>query len=117
VQNATDDGLISAHSLAEMYAILTRLPAPMRHSPEQALINIEENVIPYFKIIALTAHDYTLLLREAALIGVQGGMIYDAVLLKAAIKSDAERIYTLNKRHFEALAHEDIRPRIFTPGQ
>jgi predicted nucleic acid-binding protein len=117
VQNETDDGFISAHSLAEMYAILTRLPAPLRHSPEQALINIEENVIPYFKIIALTAHDYAVLLREAALVGVQGGTVYDSILLKAAVKSDVERIYTFNKRHFEALALEDIRPRIFSPGQ
>jgi predicted nucleic acid-binding protein len=117
VQNETDNGFISAHSLAEMYAVLTRLPAPLRHSPEQALLNIEENVIPYFKIIALTAHDYVVLLREAALVGVQGGTVHDAVLLKAAIKSDVEQIFTFNKKHFEALAPEEIRPRIFSPGQ
>ena len=45
VQNRKDEGFVAAHSLAEMYAILTKLPPPFRHSPEQALLSIEENVL------------------------------------------------------------------------
>jgi predicted nucleic acid-binding protein len=37
VQNNKNEGIISAHTLAEMYVVLTKLPPPHRHTPEQAL--------------------------------------------------------------------------------
>lgn len=115
VQNGRDEGLVSAHSLAEMYAILTRLPVPFRHSPEQALLSIEENVLKHFKVAALSGSDYGSLLREAALSGIQGGTIYDAILLKSAIKADVDRIYTLNLKHFQTVAPKNIGARLFEP--
>ncbi len=39
-------------------------------------------------------------LEQAAHLNVQGGRIYDALLLAAAIKSGAQRIYTFNVSHF-----------------
>jgi predicted nucleic acid-binding protein len=89
VQNGKDEGVISAHSLAEIYAVLTKLPAPFRHSPEQALLSIEENILKHFKTSSLSGSDYALLLREAAASRIQGGTIYDAVLMKCAAKENA----------------------------
>jgi len=66
VQKGKNKGFVSAHSLAEMYDILTRLPPPFRHPPEQAFLSIEENVVKHFKITGLTGDDYRILLREAA---------------------------------------------------
>src|SRR5579864_4317431 len=103
-----NEGLISAHSLAEMYSVLTRLPSPYRHTPEQALLSIEENVLKHFKIISLLGTDYAAFLREAVGSGVQGGAIYDALLLKCALKGGAERVYTLNLKHFQTIAATDI---------
>src|SRR6185503_1408473 len=80
VQNGKDEGFVAAHTLAEMYAILTKLPPPFRHSPEQAFLSIEENVLKHFKALILTGGDYVALLKQAALAGIQGGTIYDAVL-------------------------------------
>jgi predicted nucleic acid-binding protein len=115
VQTGKDEGFISAHSLAEMYAILTKLPPPLRHSPEQALFSIEENVLKHFKIIALGGADYTALIREAALGGIQGGTIYDAVLLRCAVKTEAEKIFTLNLKHFQNVAPKNITSQILAP--
>lgn len=115
VLNGKDDGFVSAHSLAEMYAVMTKLPVPYRHTPEQALLSIEENVLKHFKTVNLTASDYAALLREAAGIGIQGGTIYDAILLKSAAKSDADRIYTLNLKHFQAIAPPEISPLLSAP--
>ncbi|HWD19923.1 MAG TPA: PIN domain-containing protein [Verrucomicrobiae bacterium] len=115
VQNGKDHGFVSAHSLAEIYSVLTRLPQNQRHSPEQALLSIEENVLKYFKIVSLSGMDYAALLREAAVAGVAGGTIYDAVLLKAAEKSGAEKIYTFNVRHFQSIAPEKLFPLILAP--
>jgi hypothetical protein len=98
-----------------MYAVLTKLPPPLRHTPEQALLGIEENVLKYFKITSLTGSDYEALIRDAALAGIQGGTIYDAVLLKCAAKIQAEKIFTLNLKHFQSVAPKNINSQIVCP--
>lgn len=115
VQNRKDEGAVSAHSLAEMYAVMTKLPAPYRHTPEQALLSIEENVLKHFKTVNFTANDYASLLRESAGSGIQGGTIYDAMLLKSAAKAGVDRIFTLNLKHFQAIAPADIALSLSTP--
>ncbi len=115
VQNRKDEGHVSGHTLAEMYSILTRLPAPYRHTPEQALLSIEENVVKHFKITALGPGEYAPLIREATLSGIQGGTIYDALLLKCAAKSGAEKIWTFNLKHFQNIAPKDMASQIFAP--
>jgi len=104
IHNRQDEGIISAHSLAEMYAVLTKLPPPYRHTPEQALLSIEENVLKHFKTVSLAASEYAALLREAAGTRIQGGTVYDALLLKSASKAGVTAIYTLNLKHFQAIA-------------
>jgi predicted nucleic acid-binding protein len=115
VLNGKDGGFVAAHSLAEMFAVLTKLPLPYRHAPEQALLSIEENVLKHFRISGLTGNDYASLIREAAVIGIQGGTIYDAVLLKCAEKSNVDRIFTLNLKHFLAVASRSVGSRLSTP--
>jgi predicted nucleic acid-binding protein len=115
VQEGEDEGFVSAHSLAEVYANLTKLPPPFRHSPEQALLSVEENVLNCFKISSLTGSDYSALIRETTLAGIQGGAIYDAVLLKSARKAEVDQIYTLNLRHFAAVAPKDFGPKLLVP--
>jgi predicted nucleic acid-binding protein len=92
VQEGEAEGVVSGHSLAEMYAVLTRLPPPYRHAPEQALLSIEENILKHFKISILTGNDYAALIWEAAVAGIQGGTVYDAVLLKSAEKAKPDPV-------------------------
>jgi predicted nucleic acid-binding protein len=115
VQNGRDEGFISGHSLAEMYAVLTRAPQPFRHSSEQAYLSIEENVVKHFKISVLSGTEYAALVKEAALAGIVGGTVYNAVILRCAIKSGAERVYTLNARHFQNIAPKSGAPEIIPP--
>ena len=115
VQNGADKGVVSAHSVAEVYATLTKLPVQFRHSPEQALLVVEEDILKYFELIALEAPDYAVLVREAAMARIQGGTIYDAVLLKAAAKARVDRVYTLNLKHFQAVGQGNLAKLIFEP--
>lgn len=115
VQAGKDEGFVSAHGLAEMYSVLTNLPPPYRHTPEQALLSIEENVLKHFKTVALIGSEYAALIREAVGFQVQGGKIYDALLLKAASKADVNRVYTLNLKHFQGIAPSDIRGKLSEP--
>jgi len=115
VKAGKDTGFVAAHSLAEAYAVLTRLPPENRVAPTVAWQLISENVVKGFSIIALTAREYSETLEKASADGVEGGRTYDAILLASAVKSGAERIYTLNVRHFQGLAEDPVRARIASP--
>jgi len=110
-----DEGFVSVHTIAEVYSALTRLPPPFRHSPTQALLSIEENILKHFKPVTLTATEYATMVREAAAAGIQGGTIHDAVLMKCAAKSEANRMYTFNLKHFLSIASGEFRSRISSP--
>ena len=115
IHNKQDEGTISSHSLAEMYAVLTKLPPPYRHTPEQALLSIEENVLKHFKTVSVVGREYAALLREAAGTRIHGGTVYDALLLKSATKAGAAAIYTLNLKHFQAIAPPEQAVKLCTP--
>jgi predicted nucleic acid-binding protein len=115
VKSGKDIGFVAAHTLAEAYAVLTRLPDAGHVAPTIAWQLISENVVDNFSVITLSSREYSETLASAAASGVEGGRTYDALLLAAAAKSGAERIYTLNVRHFQNLADERIRSRIVPP--
>jgi predicted nucleic acid-binding protein len=104
-ESASDKDCCAAHSLAEVYAVLTRLPVRPRISPEQAMLFMGD-VRSRLTIVTLDEADYVRALESAASLGIAGGQIYDRLLLECAIRADAETIYTWNVRHFERIAPE-----------
>lgn len=115
VKAQRDQGFVGAHSLAETYAVLTRLPGSSQVAAPVAWQLITENILKDFTVISLSAKEYTSTLENAARNGIEGGKIYDALLLAAAAKSGAEQIYTSDVRHFQSLANDQLRPRIVAP--
>jgi predicted nucleic acid-binding protein len=97
---------VAAHSLAEVYATLTRLPPPLRVPPKQVHTLIQVNIIDVYEIIALEAQDYVTVLTHLATNGLVSGVIYDALILHAGIKASADRILTLNPCHFRLIYPE-----------
>ena len=93
------EALVSGHSLAELYSVLTRLPRTPRISPADALQLIQQN-LSSFAVVTLSANDYRNLIEELAKIGVAGGAVYDAVIAKAAELSNVDCLLTLNTSHF-----------------
>lgn len=102
-----DHSCCAAHTLAEIYTVATRLPGKHRLSGEQALLFLEE-IIERLSIITLTGEEYFQVMKKAASSGIPGGIIYDALLLRCALKSAAETICTWNVKHFQqsALNHQ-----------
>lgn len=98
---------VSAHSILECYAVLTRLPLSPRLSPSLAKIILEENVEKSAKVISLSADDYFSLMKNAANLGLTGGIVYDAIILQSAKKIKAKGILTLNMKDFQRLSLED----------
>src|SRR5689334_10828373 len=57
--------VVAAPALIEAYSVLTRLPAPYRLSPADALSLMEANFIRHVKVVALPPETYTAILRRA----------------------------------------------------
>lgn len=96
-------------ALAEAYSVLTRLPAPDRLSPTDALSVLNANFIVGVGVMALNGRSYVDLLRESPSLGVFGGRIYAAVIVRCALKAKAQSLLTLNQEHFREWASEQLR--------
>lgn len=105
LKTAKKDGWCGAHSLAEIYSALTRLPGKHRLSGEQTLLFLQD-LTERLTTVALTADEYYRAIKAAAVNGVVGGTIYDALLTHCALKVEAEIIYTWNLKHFRQLGAE-----------
>jgi predicted nucleic acid-binding protein len=92
---------ISVHSIAEMYAVLTRLPLKPAVGPLQANKLISDNVLSCAKAVTLTESDYVSLVADLSQRGIIGGIVYDAVIARAAELSQVDRLVTLNVAHFQ----------------
>jgi predicted nucleic acid-binding protein len=103
----------AAHSLAELYATLTRLPGKLGLSADQALLSLD-SVAERLELISLDVPEYQHAIRAAASAGIVGGTIYDALLGECAVKARATKIYTWNVSHFRMLSAE-IAAKVRTP--
>lgn len=108
-----DEGFVAAHTLAEIYSVLTRMPSPLPASTAWQLI--QENIVAHFRVITLTAKEYAEVLEAASKNGIEGGRTYDALLLKAAEKSGATRILTFNVADFHSMAPSTLTSKITAP--
>jgi predicted nucleic acid-binding protein len=106
-------GSCAAHSLAEVYATLTRLPGKHRASASEAMLFLE-NMQERLVLISLDAEEYWRAVMHSAESGIVGGMIYDALLAQCALKARAETIFTWNVEHFRRVGPE-VAKRIRTP--
>ncbi len=104
----------AAHTLAEVYLVMTQLPVRPRISPEQGLLFVE-SIRERFSIVALSEKEVYEVIAAAAGRGIGGGKIYDAMILRCAEKSKAETIYTWNMDDFRELAAEEVSTRLRTP--
>ena len=98
-------GCCAAHTLAELYATLTRMPGKQRITSDQALLFLDE-VEARFEVVHLSAREYRIAINRAASHGVLGGTIYDALLAQCALKAAATRILTWDVAHFQLLGPE-----------
>ena len=95
------EAMIAAHSLAEIYATLTKLPVYPRISPALAEKLIARNVLPHFQIITADQNDYRTVLQILAKNNIAGGATYDALIAHAAAKAQADKLLTFNSRDFK----------------
>ena len=91
---------VSTHTLAELYAVLTTLPVQPRLSPDTARRLIREDIESVASVVDLRSADYRQVLDDMSALGVSGGVIYDALAVRAARKANVDRLVTLNVADF-----------------
>src|SRR5262245_1250264 len=71
-------GMITWHALAEIWSVLTRMPAPARLSPEQAL-RVLRRVQAAFQLHQLEPSTYDEALQRCTDRGFFSGVVFDAL--------------------------------------
>lgn len=92
--------LVPCHGLAELYSTLTRLPVHPRITPARASQLVLDISTTASDVVALSPEDYRATIQRISELGLSGGLIYDALIARAAEKAGAERLLTFNTSHF-----------------
>jgi len=95
-------GYLSTHSLAELYAVLTRYPIRPPISPIEANALIAD-LIQYLALVPLTRRNYQAAIAQMVALNLPGGGIFDALIAQAALEMQADVLLTLNPKHFNRL--------------
>ena len=111
--DGADAVFCSTQTIAECYSVLTSLPLKRRISPAEAYQLVMESILPRVTVVPLDGEDYRWALDAVSGNGLSGGIVYDALHLRAARKSGCVRVFTYNTSHFTALRVPEI--EITTP--
>ena len=115
IATGEDKGFMSVHSIAEVYASLTRLPVRPRIHPLEAVRIVTDNILAHFEVVPIGKEDYMEALNTVGSGGWSGAKIYDALLLSCAARRKVERIYTFNLGDFKQLAPTTLQGIICAP--
>ena len=64
---------------------------------------IEHHLYSEYEIVELNQEDYTIVLQKLPALGLSGAVVYDALIGRAAEKTGANLLLTLNRRDFDRL--------------
>jgi predicted nucleic acid-binding protein len=92
--------IVSTHTLAEVYATLTRMKLQPRILPRTAYRLIEDNITAYARMRALSPDEYRDLLDQLSTRNLFGGVVYDAVIAHVARLEAVDHLLTLNVNDF-----------------
>lgn len=98
---------ICRHSLAEVFSVLTRLPVSPKISTDIARYLIQYNIVDHASIETLTVALYCSAMQRVSQLGLSGGIIYDALIVEAAIQAKVDHLLTLNFKDFNRLTPEN----------
>ncbi|MEO1351842.1 MAG: PIN domain-containing protein [Cyanobacteria bacterium J06635_15] len=106
-------GYVSTHTLAELYAVLTRMPRKPRLLPDE-VETLLGNLINFQKV-RLSAEDYANVIRRLVTLDLTGGAIYDALIAQAALTEKVDILLTTNPKDFLRLG-KDIAAIVRVPS-
>ncbi len=98
---------ISAHTILEVYSVLTSAPFNPKITAIKAKELIDTNIKDIAKIIYLTDKDYFRIVKKMSNSNLMGGIVYDAIIVECALISKVNEILTLNLEDFLRLTKDN----------
>ena len=99
--------VVSAHTLLEIYSVLTTAPFKPKISADTAKKLIDTNIKKIALIHSLNTSEYVQVINRVADLNLKGGIVYDALILQCAKKSGIKEIVTLNAKDFNRLNQDN----------
>ncbi len=106
-------GVVSAHALAELFSVLTRMPVNPPITPPQAARMIER-LRPFFLVVAEDEGVVVAATDRCSAVGAASGAVFDAIHVLTAEVAGVDALLTFNERHFRRLATAST-PRLVVP--
>ena len=114
VQNlfgSEDEAIVPYPVVVEAYAVMTRLPPPLRVEPADAEKLLRTTFERRARVVQTEATKAWGFVGDLVRSNVRGGTAYDAQIIACAIDADAGEILTFNERHFRRVAPRTIHVR------
>ena len=105
-KNKEFDFFVSAHTILEVYSVLTSAPFKPKITPAIAKKLIENNIKSIARIIYLSDKDYYKIVEKMCDLNLTGGVVYDGIILECALKAKVDEILTLNPKDFSRLSKD-----------
>ena len=103
-KNGEFELIVSAHTILEIYSVLTSAPFKPKISPDIAKKLIENNIKRIAKISYISDRDCFKIIDKMCDADLKGGIVYDAIIVECALKSKVNEIITLNPKDFSRLS-------------
>jgi predicted nucleic acid-binding protein len=113
-KDKTSTGIVSAHTIAELYNVLTILPIRPRIAPTAAIRAIQRDVLEQFEVVALARADYIATIEHLAKLNIIGGATFDALIMRATAKAHADQLITFNISDFRRV-YPELAGKIISP--
>ena len=84
---------------------MTRLPDPLKVLPDEAGALIGD-LMTYLKPVPLDVNDYQQAISRLTALRLAGGVMFDAIIAQAALKTGVEHLITLNAKDFVRLGDD-----------
>jgi predicted nucleic acid-binding protein len=94
---------VSCHTLAEMYRVLSAMTLTPARSTQDIHALFEQDIYPCATVVELTFADYQTVLQRVSRQNLRSGIVFDALIMQAALKAGVDKLLTLNSKHFEPL--------------
>jgi len=91
---------VSAHSILEVYSVLTNAPFKPKITTLTAKKLIENNIKAIAKVVYLSDTDYFYIVDKMTDSDFKGGIVYDAIIVECAVNAKVDKILTLNSKDF-----------------
>ena len=106
-KNGEFELFVCAHTILEVYSVLTSAPFRPPITTIIAKRLIENNIKSFAQIIYLSAEDYFRIVEKMCAFDFKGGIVYDSIIVECALKSKVDEILTLNSKDFLRLTGDN----------